>query len=82
MGTLYSWSAVERSWASDNTKLVCPAFRCFFLGLGTGVISSDRLRPATGGRSSGCPSLSKAWCREGTSYGEFKIGSSKKLGAI
>jgi hypothetical protein len=37
----------------------------FFLRLGTGVISSDRRRPATGGLSVGCPSASRSWCHRG-----------------
>src|SRR5208337_5065104 len=52
---LYSCSAVERSCGSERTKLDCSPLPCFLRAFGTGVISSDRRRPETGGRFSGCP---------------------------
>jgi hypothetical protein len=58
--TSYSCATVESSWASLSTNSAWPPLRCFFRGLGTGVISSDRRRPETGGMSSGCPSASRA----------------------
>ncbi len=65
---LYSTSASDRPALSVN--VICAwlaAVLPFFLGFGTGVISSDRRRPATGGLSVGCPSASRSWCHCGGS---------------
>src|ERR1019366_9945647 len=79
---LYSCSAVERPSLSPSASLPCSGLFFFFLGFGTGVINSERRRPCTGGTSIGWPSLSKAWWSLGTSYGELRIGLSKKVSVI
>src|SRR5258708_5881784 len=42
------------------------------------VMNFESLRPSTGGKSSRGPSSSSAWWYCGGSYGEFRIGRSKK----
>jgi len=61
--SLYSSSADERSSPASRIILAWSAAAVwrFLRGLGTGVISSELRRPATGGSSSGWPSLSSAW---------------------
>ena len=74
--------ADERPSSSPKTNPCCSALFFRFRGLGTGVMSSERRRPCTGGRSRGWPSLSKAWWSLGTSYGELSMGRSKNDSVI
>jgi hypothetical protein len=68
-GHLHALAASEGVEVGDDDLGLCQ-FRAAFpfpLGLGTGVINSDRRRPATGGMSVGCPSGSRSWCHRGGS---------------
>ena len=65
---LYSISASDRPALS--VKVISAwvlAALPFLLGFGTGVMSSDRRRPSTGGRSVGWPSGARSWCHFGGS---------------
>jgi hypothetical protein len=57
---LYSCSTEDRPSATLNARLPCRALAFSFLGLGTGVRSSERRRPCAGGRPGGCPPGSRA----------------------
>src|SRR5436309_13265445 len=79
----YCWAAVVIVAVSSSLKTSsrCPLFfpRRRFLGLGTGVTNAD-FRRAPKMLFVGWPSASNSQCWEGYSYGELRIGRSKKSG--